>query len=116
MIKHRIKLDGPGVRGTRVNAILLREVLSLIIDGGQKALRIRTEGRSTARGLTPKWIEAASEFSVEILEGSTVLEVEAPSLIEADPDEFAQQQLFPEIDPERTSVDYFAESLSAAIE
>ncbi|MCK4306165.1 MAG: hypothetical protein KAY24_18135 [Candidatus Eisenbacteria sp.] len=116
MLTHRIRLDGPGVRGTTVNACLLRDVLNLVIDGSQRAVRLRTQGRSTAPGTKPGWIEAASEFSVRILEGSTVLEVEAPSLLEADPDEFSQENLFPEIDPTRTSIQYFTESLSAAIE
>jgi hypothetical protein len=116
MSKHRIKIDGPGVKGVKVNACLLRTILDLVIEGSQRAVRIRTQGRSTARGLAPKWIEASSEFSVQILEGSTLLEIEAPSLMEADPDEFAQRDLFPDIDPERTSIDYFTDSLSAALE
>jgi len=53
-------------------------------------------------------------MEVRILEGSTILEVDAPTLMEADPEEFVQQRLFPEVDPDRTGIDYLAESLGAA--
>lgn len=115
MIKHHIKLDGPGVSGTRVNACVLRNLLDVVIDGSQRAVRLRTQGRSLARGQLPRWIQASSEFTVQVLEGSTVLEVEALSLQEAGPKEFEQRELFPEINPELSSFDYFAESLTAAM-
>lgn len=115
MIKHRIKLAGPGVSGTRVNARVLRDLLNIVIDGSQRAVRLRTQGRSTARGQLPRWIQVASEFTVEVLEGSTVLAIEAPSLREAAPEEFEHRGLFPEIDPKLSSFDYFVQSLSAAM-
>jgi hypothetical protein len=115
MEKRRLILEGPGAQGTVVNATLLRELLGLIIDGSQRALRMRTQGRSTARGMLPRWITAASDFSVELLPGSTVLEITAPSLVEADPEEFRQQDLFPEINAELTGFDYLADSIDAAL-
>ncbi len=116
MITHNVKLDGPGVKGTVVNAHLLRELLRIIIDGSERALRVRTQGRSTARGALPSWISTSSEFEVQIVEGSTLLQITAPTLIEADPIEFKQPDLFPEIDPELTSFDYFTESLDAVMD
>jgi len=115
MRTHRIELEGPGVRGIVVNARLLRTVLGVLIDGSQQAVRLRTQGRSKASGTLPRWIDAATAFEVEIREGSTVLELQAPTLAEADPDAFSQGQLFPEIDPQRTSIDYLAEATEAAI-
>ena len=118
MIKHHIKLDGPGVSGTRVSAHVLRNLLDVVIDGSQRAVRIRTQGRSIARGQLPHWIDASSEFTVQVLAGSTVLELEAPSLQEAAPEAFAQQemfQMFPDIDPALSSFDYFTQSLHAAL-
>lgn len=114
MSKRRVRLTGPGAKGVIVNASLLRDLLTLIIDGSQRALRMRTQGRSTARGTLPRWISAASNMEVQILEGSTVLEIDAPTLLEADPEEFRQRDLFPEIDPELTGVDYLSQSLGAA--
>jgi hypothetical protein len=116
MIIHDIKLDGPGVKGTVVNAHLLSELLRIIIDGSQQALRVRTQGRSTARGILPSWISTSSEFEVEIVKGSTLLQITAPTLIEADPSAFKQRELFPEIDPDLTSFDYFTDSLDAVLD
>jgi hypothetical protein len=115
MLTRQLRLVGPSVFGTKVNGPLLREILIILIDGSQRALRIRTQGRSTARGVLPDWIAAATEFSVEIREGSTVLEIESPSLFEAAPEDFRQAQLFPEIDPTRAAVDYLADSIEAAL-
>lgn len=116
MQTRQVRLDGPGVRGTQVNGALLRDLLTVLIEGSQRALRIRTQGRSTARGVLPAWIAAATDFSVQIIEGSTVLQVEGPSLFEAAPEEFRQAQLFPEIDPARPAIDYLIETLDAAVD
>ena len=115
MLTRRLRLEGPGLSGTWVNGPLLREVLTILIDGSQRALRIRTQGRSTARGALPDWIASATEFSVQIQEGSTVFEIESPSLLDAAPNEFRQDQLFPEIDPTRPAIDYLVDSLEAAL-
>jgi hypothetical protein len=114
MAKRRIKLEGPAAKGVVVNAVLLRNLLSLVIDGSQRALRMRTQGRSTARGSLPRWIAAASQMDVQILPGSTILEIDAPTLLEADPEEFQQNTFFPEVDADLTAIDYLAESLAAA--
>ena len=114
-IRH-IRLLGPGATGTRVSAPLLRDILEVLIEGSQRALRVRTQGRSTARGSVPSWITAASEFSVELKEGSTVLEIECPSLREAAPTEFEQGHLFPEVDPQCPAIDFLIESIEAAVE
>lgn len=111
-----IRLQGTRAQGAQVGAALLRDLLTVLIEGSQRALRIRTQGRSTARGAAPAWIQAATEFSVRVLPGSTVLEIEGPSLLEAAPEEFSQGRLFPEVDPDLPALDYFIESLDAAVE
>jgi hypothetical protein len=78
METRRLKLEGPNLRGRKVNGPLLREILALVIDGSQKALRLRTQGRSAARGTPPTWIAAATEFMLQIEKGSTILEIESP--------------------------------------
>lgn len=115
MIIHDIELDGPGAKGSVINAHLLSELLRIIIDGSQRALRIRTQGRSTARGILPGWISTSSEFQVQIVEGSTLVKIKAPTLMEADPNEFKQSELFPEINPDLTAFDYFTDTLDAAL-
>lgn len=114
MKKHQIRVEGPRASGPAVSAGLLHGVLGIVLEGSKRAIRMRAEGRSSARGPTPGWIEAATDYSVEIKAGSTVLELEAPTLIEAAPDTFEQADFFSEIDPTHTGFDYFAESLEAA--
>ena len=114
MDNRQITLTGPGVSGTVVNASVLRDLLVLAIEGSQRALRMRLEGRSTSRGTPPPWLEPAADFEVEVREGSTVLDLTIPTLAEAYPAEFGQRQLFTEVDPDDTAFDYFAEALAAA--
>jgi hypothetical protein len=115
METREIRLEGSSARGRTVSGSLLRDLLDLLVVGTQQALRVRTEGRSTARGSLPGWIAQASEFRVEIVEGSTVLRLEAPSIWEAAPDHFRQAELFPELDLHTPAIDYLTDSLSAAL-
>ena len=95
---------------------MLYDLLHMLIEGSRQALRVRTEGRSRARGTPPRWITAATEFTVQIKEGSTLLEIEGPSLREADPEQFRQEELFRAIDADRPAVDFLMSSLEAAVE
>jgi hypothetical protein len=115
MIRRQLRLTGPDARGTVVNATALRDLLNAVIDGSQRAVRIRTQGRSAATGPLPEWIAKSTDFRVELKEGSTILEFTGPTLLEANPEEFTQQDLFPEIDPSLSSFDYFAQTLEAAL-
>lgn len=115
MEKRELKLDGPGVKGVRVDAALLRDVLSLTIEGAQRALRLRMQGRSTASGPVPRLVSSAADFVVSIRKGSTVLEIEAPTLREADPEYFAQEDLYPDVSPDLTSYDYLAQTFNDAL-
>ncbi|HEX8392811.1 MAG TPA: hypothetical protein VF665_10685 [Longimicrobium sp.] len=111
----KVKVQGPRAQGTTISATLLHDLLGVVIEGSKKAVRIRTEGRSSARGTVPRWIEASADFTVEIREGSTEIHISSPTLLDVNPEEFRQIGLFPNIDPLRTSFDYFAESVSAAV-
>lgn len=88
----------------------------MIVDGCQQAVRLGVEGRSTAQGKPPAWLERAAAFElVGIREGSTVLIVEAPSLAEAAPDCFGQADLFRAVNPSRSCLDLFEESVRDAV-
>lgn len=90
-------------------------MLDVVIEGSKRAVRMRTQGRSSAPGAAPGWIEAAADYTVELKPGSTVLELEVPSLLEAAPETFGQSDFLSEIDPQRSSFHYFRESLEAAV-
>jgi hypothetical protein len=117
LIKRRIRFKGPGARGARIDAALLRDLLDVLVDGCQQAVRLRVEGRSTAQGKIPGWLARAAVIEVVGLSpGSTVIAVEAPSLAEAAPEQFGQGDFFTPVDPGLTCLDLFEESLRDAVQ
>ncbi len=116
LTRHEIRLEGPRTRGTAISAELLRGVLDVVLEGSRRAVRMRTQGRSSAPGASPRWIDAAADYTVELRPGSTVLEFEIPSLLEAAPETFGQADFLSDLDPHQSSFHYFAESLAAAVE
>jgi len=99
-----------------VSGALLRDLLNVLVDGVQQAVRLRVEGRSTAQGRLPAWLEQATAFDVvDVREGSTELVIEAPPLFEAAPDRFRQTELFTQIRVDDSCVDVFLESLDDAM-
>jgi hypothetical protein len=113
---HRIRITGPAARGVRIDGALLRDLLHVFVVGCQQAVRLNVEGRSTAKGKPPAWLERAATFEVVGLhEGSTVLVVEAPSLADSLPEHFGQSDLFRTVDIGRSCLDLLEESIRDAI-
>jgi hypothetical protein len=80
-------------------------------------VRLRVEGRSVAVGKPPAWLARVASFDiVGLREGSTVLAVEAHSLLEAAPERFSQVDLFPFVDATRSCLDFLEEGLRDAVE
>lgn len=101
----------------RIEGTLLRDLLDVLVDGCQQAVRLRLEGRSTAQGKLSAWLARFAAFEIVGLRaGSTVLVLEAPTLIETDPDRFRQADLFTFVEPTRSCLDLLEESLRDAIE
>lgn len=114
MTRCSITLKGPAIKPAHISASLLRELLDLLTEGVRRAVRLRVEGRSTARGSLPHWLAAACAFDVVGLsKGSTVLEIEALPLAEAAPERFAQRRIF--VDVSRPGLSYLADSLEDAL-
>lgn len=91
MSQRKITLRGDAAKGATVSAIVLRDLLDALIEGCQRSTRLHYEGRSSASGPIPRWLEAAASFDLQQLrEGSTVIVLEAPTLQEAAPEYFAQ--------------------------
>lgn len=111
-----VKISGEGTRGTRVSAHVLRPLMDGLLEGAQRAVRLRMEGRSTARGGAPSWLQRASDFDlVAVREGSTQLVLEAPTLASAAPEQFAQVQMFEALNGDLTCLDVLATSLDHAV-
>lgn len=113
MKKHRISLIGPGAQGPKVSAQVLAKVLDLLVKACKGATRLRIDGRSTARGTPPAWLDKVSDFTVLKLEkGSVAIELEAVPIREIDPGLLAQQDLFTAIDGESSAFSLMKESLA----
>jgi len=114
-LKHLIRLEGPNLKG-RMPASTMRELMNVVLEGAKRVLRQRVEGRSVSTGPTPAWLEAASEFElIGFGPGSTAIEIEAPSLLEAAAARFGQQDFFLDVDPTRSALGYFEENLAEAV-
>jgi hypothetical protein len=108
MTQHEISLRGPAARGTIVAAAVLRDLLDVVLQGCQQAVRLRCEGRSTAPGQPPAWLDQAAAFDVTgIRQGSTQVLVAAQPLRTGAPDHFAQIDMFDEVDTEQSALDLF---------
>ena len=110
-----LRLAGASARGVVVSAQLLRELIGPLVDGVQESVRLRAEGRSRAAGAAPAWLEKAASFDLEIQQGSTQLLLSAPSLGEAAPEKFSQQELFRPLPPNQSCLDVFTEALDDAL-
>lgn len=112
----RISLDGPKARGTTIAAAALRDILDILLEGSQRAVRLAVEGRSTARGTVPGWLEDAASFDLTAIEdGSTRLAIAARPLRDTIPTHFAQLDIFGESDGELSGVEVFTRGLGSAV-
>jgi hypothetical protein len=91
MTPRRITFEGPAARGAVIAADVLVELLDMMLDGSRKAVRLLVEGRSTASGTPPAWLEGAVVFDMTGLEqGSTVVSTSARPLRETLPEHLAR--------------------------
>jgi hypothetical protein len=82
---------------------LLRDLLGVLDEATRRTIRLRAEGRSTARGVDPEWLVESASFEVlGFEEGSTDIVCEATPLEQIAPEMFAQQDMFSPVDT-RTS-------------
>jgi hypothetical protein len=115
--RHEIKLKGPVVRPERIPAPLFHDLLHILVEGAQRALRFRIEGRSTARGVTPAWLRSAAQFDLLIEPQSEPgsFRVESSPLKQALPASMRSSGALVDVDPDRTAVDLFEAGLEDAL-
>ncbi|MBV8308823.1 MAG: hypothetical protein JO344_00350 [Planctomycetaceae bacterium] len=115
MPEFTLRITGPTACGSRISGPLLRDLLGLVSEGSRRALRMRVEGRSIAKGTPPAWLAPGAGFDFTGLSGgSCVVHIEAPTLAQAAPDEFAQGSLF--LDYQASAVGLWTQSLEDALE
>lgn len=110
-----VRLVGERARGARIAGSILGELTDVLLDATRGSLRQRVEGRSTARGSIPAWLQTAADFDVIGLEsGSTLLLIEAPSLCDVAPSLFAQRELFEPVDASDSAFGLMEQTLALA--
>jgi len=81
MTHYQLRIHGPGIHDGRLAGSVMSEILRLLVDGTRRVVRLRVEGRSTARGPAPAWLALAADFEVVALTpGSAVLRLEAQEI------------------------------------
>lgn len=114
-VPHQLFISGPEARPDAVSASVLQELLAVAVQGAERALRLRVEGRSTAPGVPPWWVAQGAAF--DVVAGSNAQEwrfIGRP-LAEAVPEKFGQPDLFEELDVRRSALDLFEEGLQDAM-
>ncbi len=113
MPTYQIHIESQKMNSSKVSVTLLQALLSVLIEGSKGAIRLRAEGRSAVRGAPPEWIKTATQFIMELQENK--LHIESPTLYDSVPDLFQPSDGFPELNSERTSLDYLIDSLTTAL-
>ncbi|EPX56092.1 hypothetical protein D187_007434 [Cystobacter fuscus DSM 2262] len=115
--RHEIKLKGPVIRPERIPAPLFHDLLHIFVEGAQRALRLRVEGRSTARGTQPAWMRSAAQFDLLIEPPSEpgVFRVESRPLRQVLPANLRPGEAPYGLDLAQTAVDLFEEGLEDAL-
>lgn len=110
--RHVIRFTGDDVATQR--APFLRDLLDILVDGAQQATRLQIDGRSTAPGILPGWLEDAAAFLVEQIQEREII-LRAPSLADALSQRSRQLDLFAAAEPSRSCLDYLEDSLDDAL-
>lgn len=94
-VKYKIKLINLNTPKGTISVIALRELVDRLIDTSEKALRLAIDGTSSKKGQPPTWLKASVDFLVTGLkEGSTVIEMDCPTLKETAKEKIVQQDLW----------------------
>lgn len=117
MPEYTIYLHGLEVRDHGLPGRVLRHLLDTLDEGTKGAVRLRLEGRSTAPGAPPTWLEEASAFDlIGFAPEAPGIRLRGRTLREALPDRFDQGELFPFVDPESSAIGLLSESLADALQ
>lgn len=112
LLLHGFHGDTDGLPGA-----LVRDLLTAVDRGAKGAVRLRIEGRSWARGgPPPAWVNEAAAFQMAgFHRGAPGLDLRIRTLAEALPSRFAQEELFPPVDPGDSALTLMHRSLGDAL-
>jgi len=116
-IRYRIKITGLKTPEGTIPLTALRKISDALLEGSERTLRLSVEGASVKRGRLPTWLSKSLEFTVAgISKGSTVLEIDAPTLEESAPEQVRQQDLWYSMpNPEDTALTLLSKSVQDAV-
>lgn len=113
MSRHVIKLEGEAARGAKASSAWLRDLLDVLVEATRRTIRLRAEGRSTARGTDPDWLVEAADFEVlGFREGSSEVICETRPVEEIAPEAFAQQDMFSFVDTSLSGLGLLEQTLA----
>ena len=114
MSKHILAFDGMNASGiTPRNGPFLRDLLDVLDDGCLQATRLRVDGRSTAAGPLPEWLQNSSSFEVAALEPESVVLQSRPLQIQLQ--RLPLGSTFSVLDSRPSCLDLFEDSLEDAL-
>lgn len=116
MLNYTLLLHGYRSPGAGLPGALVRDLLDAVDRGAKGAVRLRLEGRSSAKGgFPPAWVGTAAGFQMSgFHEGTPGVELRIPTLGEALPHRFAQEELFPSVDPASSALSLMGRGLADA--
>lgn len=116
-VDYQIRIQGLKTPEGTISLIALREILGALMQGAERTLRLSVEGASIKRGRAPAWLSKSLDFTVSgISKGSTVLDIEAPTLGQSAPEQVSQQNLWYKLpDPNDTALSLLSKSVLDAV-
>ena len=104
--------EAPG----KIKAAAFIHTLDALIKTAERATRLLATGAGTGRGTRPKWLTAATDFTITgFRPGSTICDIEAPSLRETASHAFGQPDFWSvELSLDDTAIDLAARAITEA--
>ena len=104
--------EAPG----KIKAAAFIHTLNALIRTAERATRLLATGAGTGRGSRPKWLSAATDFTISgFRPGSTICDIEAPSLRETASQAFGQPDFWrAELSLDNTALDLAARAIGEA--
>ncbi len=117
MLDYSILLRGLQTETSGLPGVVLRDLIDAVDRGARGAVRLRFEGRSSARGgQAPVWVSMAASFNVMHLgEEDHRVSLRIPSLGTAIPERLEQYQLFHEVDTDASALSLMGDGLRDAL-
>lgn len=115
-VKYTVALKGLETPSGAITFSALRGIVDILSEGSERALRLALEGASIKQGKPPAWLTQSTDFVLKGLKkGSTVLEIEAPTLGSVAEEQIRQTDLWNNVPlPEETAITLLTRSVNDA--